>query len=189
MLILLDPGHGFANRQPGVYDPGAVGQDGAEEASYTLNYALKLREELIALGAEVQMTRTDAVTPCSLLYRIRLDRTISPALFCSIHFNASAEKRPADGKIKGFQVLWRTPESEGLAKAVASAMEADGEAHQQTDVIDRPDLAVLSTPKSVLVEIGFIDDLDDRALIDDFAWMGRVCKVIASALTSYVQKE
>lgn len=195
MLILIDAGHGMANKQPGVYDSGATGPGGAEEATYALSYALRLREEVLALGAQVGMTRTDAVEPCSLLYRIRTYNRLAPDAMCSIHFNATTNKGVGDGRLKGFEVLWRTrgilPEdgqdSLSLAAVVGEALAAAGRVHLNPYTLYRPDLAVISKPNSVLVELGFIDDPDDLAQIQDEGWMSGTCKVLAGALVAFAK--
>jgi len=90
--IALDPGHGghFA---------GALGVHGLTEAEVNLAVALRLRDLLVAHGAEVFLTRDrdrDFLTPADsslradLAERVRIANAFAPDLFLSIHHNADA---------------------------------------------------------------------------------------------------
>lgn len=182
MIIVLDPGHGMANRQPGLYDSGALGPSGAREADYTLSYCLKMESWLKGLGHQVILTRRDQAQPCSLLYRIRTSRLANSDALVSVHFNASPQKAG-----RGFEVLWRTAGSEALATRIRDSMKAVGTTLLGTGVLERPDLAVLSRPHSVLIEFGFIDNPADFSLISDDGWADVSCKVSCTAIDAHLK--
>ena len=90
--IALDPGHGGFFR-------GALGVGGLSEAEVNLAIALKLRDLLVARGAQVLLTREqdrDYLTPADsslradLAERVRRATAFAPDLFVSIHHNADA---------------------------------------------------------------------------------------------------
>ena len=90
--IVLDPGHGGLFR-------GALGVHGLTEAEVNLGVALRLREQLLAHGAEVLLTRdrdrdflspADSTLRTDLAERIRIANAFAPDLFLSIHHNADA---------------------------------------------------------------------------------------------------
>ncbi len=90
--IALDPGHGGFFR-------GALGVHGLTEAEVNLAVALRLRDLLIARGAQVFLTRdrdrdflsaADSSLRADLAERVRLADAFGPELFLSIHHNADA---------------------------------------------------------------------------------------------------
>lgn len=90
--IVLDPGHGGTFR-------GALGVRGLTEAEVNLAVALRLRDLLVAQGAEVFLTRDrdrdflgppDSSLRADLAERVRLTNAFGPDLFLSIHHNADA---------------------------------------------------------------------------------------------------
>jgi N-acetylmuramoyl-L-alanine amidase len=89
-LIVIDPGHG------GI-DNGTKGPGGESEKQIVLDFALLLRDQLEKLGKyRVAMTRTDdSFVP--LGERVRLARSRNAALFISIHADALARGREAQG--------------------------------------------------------------------------------------------
>lgn len=88
--IMVDAGHGGT-------DSGAVGPSGGQEKGVNLGVALKLRDELVGLGAEVRMTRaTDANVAYpgasqreELEARVALANRWPAELFISVHSNSA----------------------------------------------------------------------------------------------------
>lgn len=81
--IFLDPGHGGS-------DPGAVGPTGLLEKDVTLDVGLKLRDQLLALGGDVDMSRTDDVF-VPLDTRATRANTFGADRFSSIHMNGFSD--------------------------------------------------------------------------------------------------
>ena len=190
-LVVVDPGHGLSNRTPGVFDPGIVGVNGTREADLTLNYAFCLEEKLGALGIGTALTRRSNVEPCPLLRRTRVAREQSASLLLSIHFNGDAEagNSPADGKVKGCEVLYRSlvndNESERIARGVAFAMSKHIKL-RGTGTVDRQNLAVLHYQPSILIEVGFLDDPEDAALLLSDAFMAAAMESVAAAVAQAI---
>lgn len=186
-VILLDPGHGMSNRHLGVFDSGALGQGGEKEADLTLEYCEAIKAALSGSGHSVFMTRTDNTQDCSLLDRIRKHATVGANVMLSIHFNASENKGPEDGKVKGFQVCWRTVGSDALARNFFAALTAASRHAFNGGISQRPDLAVICKASSCLLEVGFVDDEDDLKLIKDPEWKDETCKVVARVLVDRLE--
>lgn len=183
MLIVLDPGHGMSNRKAGVYDPGAVNAKGAAEAYWALYYAALLGSELAKLGCTVLMTRQSDKDDCPLMMRPKLARDSGADLLVSLHLNADAAPGDArkDGRVKGYEVLWRTAASKRVAEALSADLGAAKKVKFRSPQ-ERGDLGVLSYSPSVLVELGFIDDPDDFELISNPAWAESTCRFIAQSI-------
>jgi len=88
--IVLDPGHGG-------FFPGSVGVNGLTEAEVNLGVALKLRDLLVARGAQVLLTRdtdrdfltrADSTLRADLATRVEIANAFRPDVFLSIHHNA-----------------------------------------------------------------------------------------------------
>ena len=90
--IVLDPGHGGFFR-------GALGVHGLTEAEVNLAVASRLRDRLVAHGAQVLLTHetdrdylspADSTLRTDLAERVRLANAFAPDFFLSIHHNADA---------------------------------------------------------------------------------------------------
>ncbi len=79
--VVLDPGHGGT-------DSGTANRWGNEK-TYTLEVALRAREQLLRAGFKVEMTRSDD-TGISLENRIAFANKFPNSVFVSIHFNAGS---------------------------------------------------------------------------------------------------
>jgi len=189
--ILVDAGHGFGNKKPGVFDPGIVNASGEREADWNLRYARSIALNLTDMGLEAYLTRENNTVPCSLAWRVRTAMRMQAALLLSIHFNGDAvpgDSAP-DGKVKGFMVLWNTPASERFAKVVLENVETGGSHHLPkikkcgAGLVRRSDLRVLRYDPSILLEVGFLDDPEDFALIRNADWQQNACLAVAEAIT------
>lgn len=115
--IALDPGHGGFFR-------GSLGVKGLTEAEVNLDVALRLRDLLVANGAEVLLTREsdrDFLSPSDsslrgdLNQRVALVNAFRPDLFVSIHHNADAGGSHA---VNETQTYWKlTDEAESFEAA------------------------------------------------------------------------
>lgn len=186
-LVVIDPGHGLSNRTPGVFDPGIVGVQNTREADLSLRYALCLEQKLGDAGIGTILTRRSNQEPCPLALRVRRAREASASLLCSIHFNGDAEagNSPADGKVKGCEVLYRASASDGeslrIARTVAFAMSKHIRL-RGAGVVDRQNLAVLHYQPSILIEVGFLDDPEDAALVLSGDFMTAAMESVAGAI-------
>ncbi len=107
---MLDPGHG------GLSMTGTATQSGVAEAKITLAIALKARDMLTSLGANVVMTRTTE-KPLTLEQRVEILTAANPDLYVSIHCDGS------DGTAdSGTHTFYYTPFSKPLATAITSSL-------------------------------------------------------------------
>jgi N-acetylmuramoyl-L-alanine amidase len=122
-LIVIDPGHG------GI-DNGTKGPGGESEKQIVLDFGLLLRDQLEKIGKyRVVMTRTDdSFVP--LGERVRLARSRNAALFISIHADALARGREAQGA-----TIYTLSETASDAEAAHLA-----EAENKADIIAGIDL-------------------------------------------------
>lgn len=187
MIIVIDPGHGMANRNKGSYDPGAVRpmagvlKPEETEAGVAMIYGDQLQVELAALGHAAYLTRESATSPASLNSRVALAGKLNAHLLISLHLNAAPVS--AKGRAHGHEVLYRTPDSAMIARRVSDAISPYIAPHG-AGVIERPRLFVLAYSPSIMIELGFIDSDDDYAVLVDADKREAICAAIAQAVTS-----
>ncbi len=189
-LILLDPGHGGP-------DPGALSAEGTLEKDVVLAVGLKLQDHLEAAGLSVIMTReTDTdlseMPGASLRARKRADlqrrveiMNVSGAdAVISIHANAIAASR-----WQGAQVFYhpdRAPENQLLAECIQEELvhitrETTREINVSRDkyILDNVWLPV------VIVEVGFLSNPREAALLDDPGYQDRIAWAITVGIMRY----
>jgi len=182
MKLAIDPGHGMSNRQPGVYDPGGEHVEagfGFHEAEIALRYALVLREALRSRGSTAFLTREDARDHAPLAARVGNAKLVGAEILVSLHVNTVEDPRAS-----GVEVLYRGEASRRLAQALQSAVVAAAKLRNR-GIKQRDDLAVLRFPgPAALVELGFLGNDGDRAVIIDPARRHLICEAIADALAA-----
>ena len=160
MKICIDAGHGMGNKTPGVFDPGAVGAK-YREADMALGYAILLKAALDELRVPTFLTRVDNTRPCPVGQRAADATAAGCTALVSIHMNAY------NGRATGCEVLYRDVKKDlPLARALqAELVRMTG--LKDRGVIARKDLAVLkfAAGPAVLIELGFIDNPQDRSLL------------------------
>lgn len=153
--ILIDPGHGG-------FQPGAPGVKGIWEKTYNLAVALRVGELLQWAGADVSYTRIADHT-VSLRERVDAISAAGAEILVSIHANASLAKDAT-----GTETLYHP----GIAanRFLAAALQEN--IVSQLGLVDRGikqrgDLYILrhSPVPSALVEVGFLDHVDEGAFI------------------------
>ncbi|MEA4832579.1 MAG: family 10 glycosylhydrolase [Oscillospiraceae bacterium] len=113
-VIIVDAGHGGT-------DNGADGFIGEiDEAYMNLLVAMKLKDRLVSLGAEVIMTRESDVY-YDLNYRMKLLNDVCPDLSISVHHNSiSYDENP--NRVRGFVGLYCNEDGRLLAKCLSEKM-------------------------------------------------------------------
>jgi N-acetylmuramoyl-L-alanine amidase len=154
-----------------------------------LKYGRNLALDLTDMGLQAYLTRENNTVPCSLAWRVRTAMRMQAALLLSIHFNGDAvpgDSAP-DGKVKGFMVLWNTPSSEPFAKAVLERAAMGHIKKCGAGLVRRSDLCVLRYDPSILVQIGFLDDPEDFALVRNADWQANTCFAVAEAVSQTLE--
>ena len=203
-VILVDPGHGGA-------DSGAVGQAGTLEKTVALATAQHLAAQLRTTGRyRVILTRTrDVFVPLGA--RLHQASVAHAALMISIHADAATTpgargasvyvRSPGPGG-----TVTQLPAHRGAAPAMAAALEPPqpgSELFQRAllsslddDVLLRPSparrahlhvLAATGVP-SVLVELGYITNRQDEALLRNPRHIATVAQAITDAVEDYFQR-
>jgi len=184
MRICIDPGHGG-------YDPGAVGPSGVLEKDVTLAVSLLLADLLRQAGIEVTLTRDSDATSWDeagdLGTRCSISDQFGADIFISIHANAAAN--PAG---QGMEV-YTTPgytDADALAESVINSMEAafpgmvfradpiDGDQDKEANyyVLKR------TSAPAILVELAFISNPDEEALLNSLAYQQQAALAIAQGV-------
>ena len=150
--VVIDAGHGGS-------DPGAIGVDNYNEKDATLSISKKVSELLKKQGVEVKLTR-DSDKYLSLQERCNIANNSEADCFVSIHCNAF------NGNAKVLESFSLNSETSDLATCVLEEM-----LNERTYTLNRgvkfANFYVLRNTKmrSCLVEIGFIDNIDDYKII------------------------
>jgi len=113
--VCIDPGHGFANLRPGVYDPGAVSGT-YNEADIVLQWALTLKWTMNKKGIAVFMTRDDDSDSAPVSTRDDRAELNGCSHFVSLHCNQ------ADSKVFGQETFYRDANDMKLAKIAQKAI-------------------------------------------------------------------
>ena len=188
MRIMIDPGHAGRN-----VDPGAVNQStGLQEADVALFVSKLVETQLLEAGHEVKLTRTDweQAETDDLNVRTSLSNDWGADLFVSIHCNSAASPNAA-----GYEV-WTSPgDTEGDALATCIYAQIAIEFPDRTGRADYSDgdpdkesrfyVLVHTNAPACLVEMAFISNDEEAALLSDVAWQTRYARAIARGVTDY----
>ena len=189
MKLAIDPGHGLANLQTGVYDPGSTAL-GQEEATIALQWALTLKHLATEAGIECWLTRTSRDFAAPLRGRVARARANECTRLISIHCNE------ATGKARGTETFYRVESRQGEAFAElvqSAAMEGfrslDGDWRNrgtkddtQTQHGARGLRILRGGMLACLLELGFQDHEGDLSLLLFTEARVAVCSRIVAAL-------
>lgn len=173
MRIMIDPGHGHSNRSEGVFDPGAV-RGKLREADVVLLFATALGDECTKRDYRFDYTRVDNVTPTPLNSRVIKARQFDAHVLISLHCNAHDSEAPT-----GTETLYQG--SRSLALRVHDLMPTAMRLRDR-GVQYRSDLAVLKYKESVLIELGFISNINDQRELLNPACHKRVAFAICNGI-------
>lgn len=153
-IIVLDPGHG-------ARDPGAT-YGSATEKAIVLKVSNLVKQKLEKDGAIVKMTRTGDTFP-TLEDRVAFAKNNYAEIFVSIHVN-SATNTAASGTETYYSISANDNEKEDFQLATNINNEIVKNADMKNRGIKREDYYVIrySIFPSVLVELGFISNTEDR---------------------------
>lgn len=180
MRVALDAGHGYKDGKPTGAQSGGLVED-----DLALLIAHKLRWYLIQAGCEVVLTRPDrAFVPLGM--RGSLAKARGCDLFVSVHINAAARR-----DAQGAEILVAEGDSRSALVAgklldvlVNCGLRRCGVKWDSQSAHSR--LRVLrDTYKrmpAVLLEIGFLTNPGDAALLGDTRWTERVAATLCTAI-------
>jgi len=188
MRIVIDPGHAGRN-----VDPGAVNQaTGLQEADVALLVSKLVETHLLEAGHEVKLTRTEweQAETDDLSVRTSLSNDWGAELFVSIHSNSAVNPNAA-----GYEV-WTSPgDTEGDTLATCIYAQIAIEFSDRTGRSDYSDgdpdkesrfyVLVHTDAPACLVEMAFISNDEEAALLSDAAWQERYARAIVRGITDY----
>ena len=203
-LIVIDPGHGGR-------DPGAIGASGTLEKKVTLATALELKRQLLATGRyRVALTRTSDKF-VSLAGRVAFARQHDASLFIAIHADSSKNHKAHGASVYtrsdqsgGTRRVAATPgNSTAIASTIAKSDPAPiaGSASLQDTLIDnlQDDIRMVVEPSrqarfyvlrarripSVLLEMGFLSNRRDEALLKRSKHRNVIARSLRDAINDY----
>lgn len=187
--IIIDAGHG------GI-DGGATSCTGVLESQINLEIAKKLNDLFHLLGRETVMIRTTdtsiytegstiaAQKVSDLKERVRISNETENAILISIHQNTFS-----DSRYGGAQVFYAATEgSQELASLLQSSLIASVNegSSRKCKKADSVYLMQHINCTGVLVECGFLSNPQEEALLRSDAYQRKLCCVIASAISQYI---
>ena len=192
-LIIVDAGHGG-------HDGGAVA-NGAIEKHLTLEIARKVREELVAAGFRVVMTRDgDVFLP--LEERAVLSEKLGAEVFVSVHINTDGSGSEAEGLETYFAgkpsllAIRKTGRKEGkdsMSEKLASLVQRC--ACEETQAVNRGtkqrDYVVIEEARcpAVLVECGFLTNAIEARRLREKAHQEKLATGIASGVKLFLKSK
>ncbi len=192
--IYIDPGHG------GVDSGASYG--GVYEKNLALSVANKLKENLIQLGYQVLMTRTDDYSVDFKTERSKMANQSNADLFISIHFNSTGL---ASSNATGIETYWyqydpeyqpkinatmhndptRLAESEILANQVQTSLISGTGAVNRG--VRRDTFAVLreTAIPAILVELGFLDNPTELQKIKQDSYQTKLANALVQGIDNW----
>ena len=188
MRVVIDPGHAGRN-----VDPGAVNAAmGLQEADIALMISRLVENYLLKVGYEVKLTRTEweQAETDDLSYRTALANGWAADIFISLHCNSAANQ-----SAEGYEV-WTSPGNtlgDKLATCIYGQIAAEfPDRAGRTDYSDGdPDkesrfyVLLHTDAPACLVEMAFISNDAEAALLANAAWQDRYARAIARGVTDY----
>lgn len=180
----ISPGHGGS-------DPGAIGPTGLKEKDVNLRIALKVGELLKSQGVSINYTRTTDMRYSEKLSddlsaRARFANNSKARYFLSIHCNSASN--PAATGTETF-ALAPGGEGEKLAKAIQESLVSSIRLPNRG--IKFANFAVLreTAMPAALVEVCFINNPKEEALLKDEAFLDKVAMAIAQGVIKFLGRQ
>ena len=187
MKIVIDSGHS------GSPDPGAVNPSvGLRESDIVLVVAKMVENYLLAVGCEVKLTRTEweQAETDDLDYRTALANDWGADIFISLHCNSAI-----NSSAKGYEV-WTSPgDTLGDKLATCIYRQIAAEFPDRVGRVDYSDgdpdkesrfyVLMYTDAPACLVEMAFISNDEEAALLADTVWQDRYARAIARGVTDY----
>lgn len=183
-IIVIDAGHGGS-------DPGKIAVDNSKEKDINLEIATKLKTELEDRGYVVVMTRTEDVDlsisgasnkkRSDMNSRISIINESNADYLISIHQNSFTSN-----DVKGAQVFYygESEESKKLAETIMTSIKADVDTTNTREAKTGNDYFILkkSVMPGVIVECGFLSNIEETARLKDANYQTKIVKAIADSI-------
>lgn len=187
--VVIDAGHG------GV-DGGATSCTGILESAFNLEIALRLNDLMHLLGMQTVMIRDTDISVYTqgesiaqkkisdLKERVRVINSTANCTLVSIHQNYFS-----DGKYSGAQVFYApTAESRELADSIQRSFinAINPGSKRQSKKADGIYLMQHINCPGILIECGFLSNVQEEYLLRDAAYQQKLCSVIACTLSNHL---
>nr|WP_245719458.1 N-acetylmuramoyl-L-alanine amidase CwlD [Pelagirhabdus alkalitolerans] len=191
-VIVIDPGHG------GV-DGGAVAPDGTLEKDITLQVSEYLQDYLQQAGALVYLTReadrdlaNEGTTSIAkrkvedINARAQFIENKEAALFLSVHLNAVSSQ-----KWSGAQTFFHASQqdSKQLATSIQNQFKSNLDTNRDAMQLNRIFLLKHASCPAALVEIGFLSNQKERALLKTDIYQKRIAASIYYGILDFYDEE
>lgn len=174
-LIVIDPGHG------GI-DAGAI-RAGINEKDINLEVSKIVARILNKKGYKVDLTRWEDKT-VSLQERVDFSDANKASVFVSIHVNSSVSSEP-----QGIETHWWTEDGHRLAKVVHESFASSVKAVDRGLVKSKFYVINHTKAKSILVEIGFLSNDNERNELITKDRKQKTAEGIAEGIIKFMKKE
>ncbi len=212
-VIVIDPGHGRGDPGATHYLPDGSGRWDITEADSNMLNAQLIRDDLVAMGYEVYLTRTgerDGPAPLPLQFiasdlysRVALSKAVNADLYLAIHGNGATVH-----SISGAETWYCGKRAEGaanekFARAVQQAMmdalheygyfppdrgiHEDAEAHHSGDFCQFVVTRETTVPAALLEFLFLTNDPDARVLVDMRAHV-LMARHVANAIDGFMRE-
>lgn len=176
-LVVIDAGHGGS-------DPGTIGLGRTQEKKVTLAVTRYLKRYLENDHIQVLMTRSDDMEVL-LQPRVDIANLRNADVFVSVHVNAMPK---GNEHVKGIETYYTTPQSRELADTLHGYLVKQLKAQDRR--VRKRGLYVTrkTSMPSVLLEIGFLSNPEEEALLDSPQYQRRVAKAIRDGIYDYLAR-
>ncbi len=187
--FIIDPGHG------GV-DGGATSCSGKLESAYNLEISKRLNDLLLLMGYDTKMLRKEDISIYTkgetiaqkkisdLKERVRIVNETENALLLSIHQNNFS-----DSRYSGAQVFYaETDGSRELARGLQTVLTSilNPGSKRKCKKSDGIYLMEHIQCPGVLIECGFLSNIEEEARLRSASYQKKLCCVIAATVSRYV---
>lgn len=185
--IVIDPGHG--RTESGSTDPGAIGH--IREIDANLAVARLVESKLRAAGANVIRLKTED-THIAARNRPVVARGHGVDIFISLHSNRVSD----GGHARGAEAFYFTPFSQPLADAISKNIASYFTNNVYADGADKNRgakqshfwVTVQQDFPSVLVEMGFVSNLEDAMALANETHQSRIADAIVKGIQEYLSR-
>ncbi len=186
-VFVIDAGHGGE-------DGGAVSCSGAKESGINLQIALRLNDLMHLLGRETVMIRTEDISvytagetiaarkASDLRQRVRIVNETENAYLISIHQNFYTE-----GKYSGAQMFYNgVPGAREMAEKLQEAFvqTVNLGSNRKSKPVEGIYLLEHINAPGILVECGFLSNMEEEAKLRTEEYQKKLCCVIAATITN-----
>ena len=183
--IVLDPGHSPKRIVP--YD-GAVGPSGLLEYEVNYKIALKTKEKLEALGAEVFLSKNETET---MPLARRQEKVLSEQahLFVSLHNNALPDNINPLLRPRGFSFFYYYPHSYTFAEAIERSF-VRNIALPDDGIIQRDFSVTRSSPQvpAILIEHAYMLLPEQEDLLSRDSFIEQLAKATSQGIVNYIKE-